>query len=76
MSILEEIFDHKRKEVADSRRQKSITELESQVDLVPPQSDFKTALRKDTYPGVRLIAENALCLYHITSNLNITRLRF
>lgn len=57
MSILEEIFNHKRKEVADSRRQKSITELESQVDLVPPQSDFKTALRKDTYPGVRLIAE-------------------
>lgn len=57
MSILEEIFSHKRKEVADSRRKISITELESQVDSIPLQSDFKKALRNGAKPGVRLIAE-------------------
>jgi indole-3-glycerol phosphate synthase len=57
MSILEEIFSHKRKEVADSRRKISITELESKVDSIPLQSDFKQALRNGAKPGVRLIAE-------------------
>lgn len=57
MSILEQIFENKREEVADSRRQISITKLESHVGSLLQPSDFKTALRKNSDRIVCLIAE-------------------
>jgi indole-3-glycerol phosphate synthase len=57
MSILEEIFDHKRIEVAESRVQISEKELEAEVERVSIQANLRTALRSEAHSGIRLIAE-------------------
>jgi len=59
MSILEEIFVHKRAEVEKSRRRVSFDEIREMAEKVPPPQDFLRALRNGGEPGVlpALIAE-------------------
>jgi len=57
MSILEEIFAHKKLEVATARQQISPAQLEFQAIQMTAQVDFKAALQDTTRPAPRLIAE-------------------
>ncbi|MGW8143502.1 MAG: indole-3-glycerol phosphate synthase TrpC [Anaerolineales bacterium] len=57
MSILEEIVNHKKMEVADSLNHQSAAQLEAQAEGITVQNDFKEALRAPSNSGVRLIAE-------------------
>lgn len=52
--ILDDIVEHKRHEVATSKRYKTIEDLEQEIDKSTAPRDFEAALRK---PGISLIAE-------------------
>jgi indole-3-glycerol phosphate synthase len=57
MSILDEIFTHKRTEVALARKRLSVEDLESAIKGLPAPPDFATALKGETGSAPRLIAE-------------------
>ncbi len=57
MSILNEIFEHKRIEVAESRARRPDTALEKLASAKPLPLDFTDALRDAARPAPRLIAE-------------------
>ncbi len=57
MSILNEIFDHKREELARRRLRNSERELEARVASLPRPEDFLTAIQNPVLPRPRLIAE-------------------
>ena len=57
MSILEEIFTHKKLEVATARQQLLPEQLAAQASQMPAPVDFKAALQDATRPAPRLIAE-------------------
>lgn len=57
MTILREIFTHKRIEVQHAKRRVSPLELEAQVIQSPLRPDFSTALTNRDFPAPRLIAE-------------------
>ena len=57
MSILDEIFAHKRIEVTKAKRKISVVDLESAIRHLPPPVDFGTALKGDANATPRLIAE-------------------
>ena len=57
MSFLDEIFAHKRQEVAIARQQLSIEQLTLQVRQMPTPLDFKSAVQDKARPAPRLIAE-------------------
>lgn len=55
MTILEEIFEHKRSELARSKAEKPIAQVESEAARAEPPLDFTSALRQRSHPA--LIAE-------------------
>jgi indole-3-glycerol phosphate synthase len=57
MSILDEIFAHKRIEVTARRQKLSVGDLEAVIPDLPTPMDFTAALRRDTDSALRLIAE-------------------
>ncbi len=57
MSILHEIFAHKRQEVARARARRSEAALAAQAASLPVAPDFIAALKDPTRPAPRLIAE-------------------
>ncbi len=57
MSILDEIFAHKRLEITAARQRLSITDLEAVVRNLPIPLDFAAALRGALDSGPRLVAE-------------------
>jgi len=57
MSILDEIFAHKRLEVAASRQKVSVRALEAAIPDLPTPMDFSAALKRATNAPPRLIAE-------------------
>jgi indole-3-glycerol phosphate synthase len=57
MSILDEIFAHKRTEVAAARRRVSEADLEKQAAATPIPPDFVRPLTDSARPAPRLIAE-------------------
>jgi len=57
MSILDEIFAHKRRQVAAARRRTPTAGLEAAAAEMPPPPDFLAALRRPDQPPPRLIAE-------------------
>jgi indole-3-glycerol phosphate synthase len=57
MSILEEIFAHKRLEVQAARRERPRSELEAALRGLPPALGFSDALRAGSGSAPRLIAE-------------------
>jgi indole-3-glycerol phosphate synthase len=57
MSILGEILNHKKIEVADSLMRQSAAQLEAQAERITVQNDFKEALRGPSNSGLHLIAE-------------------
>ena len=57
MSILAEIFTHKRLEVAAARQKISVLDLEIAILDLPKPVDFPTALRRASDSAPRLIAE-------------------
>lgn len=57
MSILEQIFNDKRLEVAKARERLSLKQLESLVENISPPPDFVQALIDSSRPTPRLIAE-------------------
>lgn len=57
MSILEEIFAHKRIEISEARLKMPGTKLADQIRDMPAPIDFKEALKNDVRPAPRLIAE-------------------
>ncbi|MBC8335404.1 MAG: indole-3-glycerol phosphate synthase TrpC [Anaerolineales bacterium] len=57
MSILDEIFAHKRIEVAKTKRKISTVDLESAIKYLPPPVAFATALKDVANVTPRLIAE-------------------
>lgn len=52
--ILNEIIEHKRKEIAERKTHTSLREIEERLDRAPKTKDFRTALRA---PGISIIAE-------------------
>ena len=54
-SILEQILDRKRQEIADARRSVPPSILKEKAALAPPPRDFRAALEKGT--GISVIAE-------------------
>ncbi|MCJ7701998.1 MAG: indole-3-glycerol phosphate synthase TrpC [Anaerolineales bacterium] len=58
MSILDEIFAHKRLEVAANKQVKSASDLEAEIEDLPASLDFAVAIKKGGSGSVpRLIAE-------------------
>jgi indole-3-glycerol phosphate synthase len=57
MSILDEIFAHKRIEVTARRQKLSVGDLEAVIPDLPTPMDFTATLRRDTNSALRLIAE-------------------
>ncbi len=58
MSILEEIFAYKRRELARQRRRNPLAQLEQQVGYAPLPPDFRAQLaERRPYPNLHLIAE-------------------
>ncbi len=57
MSILDEIFAHKRTEVSAARERVSAADLEDAIKDVPTPPDFSAALKGDSDSAPRLIAE-------------------
>lgn len=57
MSILDEIFAHKRTEVAAAKKKVSISSLESVMTDIPIPMDFAAALKESSGASPRLIAE-------------------
>jgi len=57
MSILEEIFAHKKQEVAEVRLHLRLEQLAEKASQMPPPIDFKAALLDSSRPTPRLIAE-------------------
>ena len=57
MSILDEIFAHKRTEVAAAKERISVAELETALKDLPTPPDFAAALKGDLGSNPRLIAE-------------------
>jgi indole-3-glycerol phosphate synthase len=57
MSILDEIFAHKRIEVTARRQKLSVGDLEAVIPDLPTPMDFTATLRRDTDSALRLIAE-------------------
>lgn len=54
-TVLDEIIEHKRKEVAEAKLRVSFQQLETQLSTAPPVRSFRSALVAATAPG--LIAE-------------------
>src|SRR5579884_1850792 len=52
--ILDEIVDHKRRELIEAKRRQPLSELRAAAEDLPRRSDYAAALRGD---DVRLIAE-------------------
>ena len=57
MSILDEIFAHKRTEVSAAKQQKGISSLEAAIQYLPTPPDFAAALKGRSAAAPRLIAE-------------------
>jgi len=57
MSILEEIFEYKRREVTAIKQRLPDTDLESEIKTLPLPPDFAAALRSDPDEPPRLVAE-------------------
>jgi len=57
MSILDEIFAHKKNEVKAARHHLPFEQLRIQADQTPAPCDFKNALKDANRPAPRLIAE-------------------
>ena len=57
MSILDEIFAHKKIEVAEAKRRISVLDLESAIGDLPAPLPFAAALTGDAHATPRLIAE-------------------
>lgn len=55
MTILEEIFEHKRSELVRSKAEKPLAQVESEADRAEPPLDFTAALSQRSHPA--LIAE-------------------
>jgi len=55
MTILEQIVEHKRREVADAQRRTPLSELQERAAAAPPPRDFAAALRASS--EISLIAE-------------------
>lgn len=45
-SILDQIYDHKRQEIAQHKRERSLAHLAARAEQTPPALDFVTALRR------------------------------
>lgn len=57
MSILDEIFVHKRREVAAAQREKPAASLEAAIAESPTPPGFAVALKREARPAPRLAAE-------------------
>jgi len=57
MSILDEIFAHKRTEVSAAKQKKGISSLEADIQYLPTPPDFAAALKGRSAAAPRLIAE-------------------
>jgi indole-3-glycerol phosphate synthase len=57
MSILDEIFAHKRTEVSAAKQKKGISSLEAAIQYLPTPPDFAAALKGRSAAAPRLIAE-------------------
>lgn len=57
MSILDEIFAHKRLEVAAAKKERSVSDLDAAIKDAPIPPDFSAALRGSSDTAPRLIAE-------------------
>jgi len=57
VDILEKIVARKGVEIEQARRTRSVAELQELAERAPPPRDFVAALRDQTRPGMRVIAE-------------------
>ena len=57
MSILDQIFDNKRRELAKAKRNVPLTDLKARIDDMDPVRSFRSAIKRDNGGPVKLIAE-------------------